>query len=227
MCFKNKKTDYKALCKELEHTTFEKYYDFINYIKDNEKYNFLTSTNWFTDIYTNCYYPLSSLNYKLWGDADEDCYKYTKETCDKISGILREAMVSIPDVIAEMKKNSENFKDFCEKTFARFFVLEPLFSGQKEYCFSYHKELFPETLKIDANGFYYLDIAVMKTTKNACVVDQIYSTDYSIRPMNKCEFRDIYLPLRCEKAEIKSEFELKKYTDELHRLYIEDRIVLN
>lgn len=226
MCFRKKEIDYRALCKELQRTTFDKYYDFINYVKDNERYSFLTSTMWFIDIDAECYYPLNSLNYKLCGDVNEDSYKSTKETCDKISGILMEAKVSIPDVIARMRENSENFKDFCKKTFSRFFVLEPLFGGQKVYCFSCHKELFPETLKTDSNGFYYLDIALMKTTEPTCSVEQIYSTDYDIRSMYEWEFKDVYLPLRCEKSGITNENELVEYSNELNHLFIEDSIKL-
>lgn len=226
MCFRKKEIDYRALRKDLESSTMNKYYDFLDYLKDNEKYNFLTATKWFRDIDEECYYPLSALNYKFWGEIDENCYNSTKETCDKISDVLREAKVSIPDVIAKMRENSENFKNFCKKTFSRFFVLEPLFGGQKLYCFSCHKELFPETLKTDSNGFYYLDIAVMKTTEPTCSVEDIFSTDYEIRSMYEWEFRDIYLPLRCEKSGITSEIELVKYTNELNKLFIEDSITL-
>lgn len=226
MCFRKKEIDYVALCKELERTTFEKYHDFVNYVKDNERYNFLSSTMWFTDVDASCYYPLNALNYKLWGEVDDKCYESVKETCDKISGILREAKVSIPDVIARMRENSENFKNFCKETFSRFFVLEPLFGGQKVYCFSCHKELFSGTLKTDSNGFYYLDIALMKTTEPTCSVEQIFATDYDIRSMYEWEFRDIYLPLRCEKSGITNEIELIKYTNELNKLFIEDSITL-
>ena len=226
MCFKKKEIDYRAMSKELERTTFEKYYDFIDYFQKNEKYSFLTSTLWFSDIDASCYYPLSSLNYKLSGDVDEKCYKSVMETCDKVETILREAKVSISDVIKTMRDNSEAFKKFCDEKYARFFVLEPLFGGNAKYCFSCEKEMFPEKLKTDHLGFYYLDISLMTTENAECRTKEIFSTDYSIRPMYEWEFRNIYLPLRCEKSGITNEIELVKYTNELNKLFIEDSITL-
>lgn len=226
MCFKKKETDYRSLAGEVKRSTVEKYNEFKKYISENPKYDFLIGTEWFNDIDDYCYYPLSELNYELFGYVDEATYENVKDKCRKISDRIRDEKVSITDVINTMKENDEKFTAFCQNTFARFFVLEPLFGGQKKYCFSCHKEMFPETLKMTDNGFHYLDICLMTTEESTCQVEQIFSTDYIIRPMYEWEFRDIYLPLRCEKSDITNENELVEYSNELNKLFIEDSIKL-
>jgi len=229
MCFKRKKeVDYIALSRELEKQTFDKYYAFIDYLKNNENYNFLISTKWFIDIDNDCYHPLSMINFKIWNHigTEENMYNEIKETCEKVSGRLMAAKVSIPDVIKKMKENSEAFKKFCEETYARFFVLEPLFGGPNVYCFSCEKEMFPDKLKADANGYYFLNITMTNTLRDSCYVEEIFSTDYSIRSMYDFEFRDTFLPIRSEKIGFKDETELLKYQSELGNLYIYDTITV-
>lgn len=226
MCFKRQKEiDYNALSKELERKTSEKFDSFVNYLKENKRYKFLLDTMWFENIHNFCYYPLSRMNFQLWEKADENVYNGIKETCEKISDRLRDEKVSIPDVISTMIENSNDFKKFCEEEYARFFVLEPLFGGQTLYCFSCEKEMYPEKLRQDENGgFFCLDITLIEAETPDCITKKINSNNYKIRSMYEWEFRDIYLPTRCKRIEIRSEIELINYETELQRLFIEDTI---
>ena len=64
------------------------------------------------------------------------------------------------------------------------------------------------------------------TLRDSCYVEEVFSTDYSIRSMYDFEFRDTFLPIRSERIGFKDETELVKYQAELSHLYIHDTITL-
>lgn len=224
---KKEKNKNKELSKSLYDEIANKYEYFLKHIRENDEYCFLEYTEWFKKIEkygeTTINGIVSFLSQYI---VDETDCNWVKKIHDEFIETFDSYIASLPTVVSTIKENDAKFKAYCDSEFSRFFVLEPLFGGQKSYCFSCNKELYPGALKTDTTGFYYLDIAVMKTTNPTCSVEQISSIDYEIRPMYEWEFRDIYLPVRCEKSGITSEIELVKYINELNKLFIEDSINL-
>lgn len=222
MCFFGKKINEDEKRKEIAKTLYDemnrKYDDFVDFINKTEKYVFLSATKWYSEIIDDCYSIIQNCSFNiLIGDVDEYDYEKVRKANEKVCKIIREAKASISDVINTMNENDNKFTEFCQREYCRFFVLEPLFSGPKRYCFSYEKEMYP-CLKLGGNCSYFT-LTIVDTTHNGAYVDTICSTDYAIRKMTKEEFIEIYLRSRCEENGFSNELELMEYEQGMNRLF--------
>lgn len=146
--------------------------------------------------------------------------EYAQNQYKKEENFVEGCVELFPSIDEYIKENKTEFKRFFDKPMM-FFVVDDLLEIKNvginnEYCCGVDFRLLEDTMSIEISYF---------SSNAKCLKEKVFNPiDYTIRPMRKNEFNNIYIPERLNACEFSDECEAVQYLKDMRELWKKEMV---